>query len=375
MSGVSDLPLHAQKAVVGRLLGFQVLAPQVSWLQAQGYQDAASRLTERLCWLTNEELDDPEDQEPLGSFLENLIRELQAEGSRLPDGAREAVAHALHELSDLVTCFLASPYDPLEQLVVAVAQTAIDFYLAYGAPVPPTLWDQTLAIVSFLGGRGGFSFAPDIHLQVRTQFAAAYLPSARVFLTIAPRWLDAKTIATIPRALLHEYISHVPQGPHMGTRKHPDANDMFAEGWMDYIAHQIHRSVLERRESALANYLLLTWTALYDTAAERFFGARCSVEESDWAAAARCEGAAAARQTHDLLRHLPETAVSADEYLYRLSFEINASNLDVISRRRVAAEIRRCLLLASHSDTLVPGIRDWAQGKIKLEDFVARLLT
>lgn len=374
MSGALGLPLHARKAVVGRLLGFQVLAPQLSWLQAQGYQDAAARLTERLCWFTNEGLDDLEGEEPLDSFLENLVLELRAEEARLPSRARAAIAHALHELSELVARFVATPYDPLEQLATAVAETTIEFYRASDVAVPPELWRHTLAVVSFLGGPTGLSFAPDIHLQVRTEFAGDHPLDARVFLKISPRWLDAKTIAAVPRALLHEYISHVPQGPYMGVRLHPDTGDGFAEGWMDYVAHQIHRAVLERRRSALADCLLLTWTGLYDAAAERFFGARCTLEYGDWAAAARCEGAAAARQLHDLLRRLPETAGSAEEYFYRLSFGINASNLDDISRRRVAAEVRRCLLLASRSDVLVAAVRDWAAGRIKLEDLSTRLL-
>ena len=374
MSGTPDLPLHAQRAVVGRLLGFQVLAPQFSRLQAQGYHDAAERLAERLRWITNEGLESFEGQETLGSFLANLASELQAEGSRLPEGARDAVTDVLREFSDLVRHFVSSPYDPLELLVAAVAQTAVDAYLDSEVPVPFTLWERTLAVVSFLGGPGGLSFEPDIHLQVRTQFSSDDPASGRVYLQIAPRWLDAKTIATLPRALLHEYISHVPQGPYSGDRLHPDTNDAFAEGWMDYIAHQIHRSALEHGESALADYLPLTWTGLYDAAAERFFGSRCTLAYGDAAAAVRCEGAAAARQMHDLLRRLPETAGRADEYLYRLSFGINASDLDCVSRRRVAAEVRRCLLLASHSDVLVMAIREWAVGKIKLGDFVGRLL-
>src|SRR5215471_14144503 len=55
----------------------------------------------------------------------------------------------------------------------------------------------------------------------------------------------------------------------------------------------------------LTNCLLLTWSGIYDAAAERFFAARCSLADGDPTAAARFEGAAAARQMHDLLRRLP----------------------------------------------------------------------
>jgi hypothetical protein len=376
MSLMAGLPLHAEKAVTGRLLGFEVLAPNLSLLESQGYRDAGARLKERLCWFTNEALDDPDDCQPLGLFLADLVGELQAEVARLPAGAGEAAACALTEFATLVTAFDATPHDPLERLVAAVAQTAADCYEVFQTTVPPTLWQRTRPAASFLGGKVCLSFSPDVHLQVRTEFGAEDQPSARVLLTISPRWLDAETIATLPRALLHEYIAHVPQGPYLGARAHPDANDLFAEGWMDYIAHSIHRSALERRGPCkpLSNYLVLTWMSLYDVAAERFFAARCSLQDGDPVAAARFEGAAAARQMHDLLRRLPETAGQADEHLYRLSFGLNASKLDSLSRRRFAAEVRRCLLRASRSDTLVEALRAWVAGRIKLEDLSTRLL-
>ena len=118
----------------------------------------------------------------------------------------------------------------------------------------------------------------------------------------------------------------------------------------------------------------LTWTSLYDSAAERFFVARCSLRDGDPTAAARFEGAAAARQVHDLFRRLPESAGKADELLYRLSLGLNASTFDSLSRRRFAAEVRRCLLRGSRSDILIAPLREWVAGRIKLGDLLARLL-
>jgi hypothetical protein len=369
------LPSHAEKAVMGRLLGLEVLSPQISWLESEGYRDAAARLRERLFWSTNEALDQLDECDSLNDFLLRLVKDLEAEAANLPGDARRAAIIVVQEFGDLVANFVAAPYDPLSRLINAVARTAMDYYQAYGTAVPPTVWHCTIPVTTFLGGKTGLSFLSDIHLQARTEFVIGETPSARVYIKLCPRWLDAETIAALPRALLHEYIAHVPQGPYLGTRTHPDADDAFAEGWMDYIAHNVHQSALERYgpSEVLADCLILPWTSLYDATAERFFRARRELRDCDPTAAARCEGAAAARQLHDLLRRLPETRGSADDYLYRLSFGINASSLGSLARRRFAAEVRRCLLRASRSDILVTALREWLTGGIRLEDLPARL--
>ena len=370
------LPLHAQKAVVGRLLGLEVLAPQRAWLESQGYQDAADVLVSHLCWFTNQALVDPDSSEPLTSFLVRLVSELQAQAARLSSASKDAVVPQLDELATLVKSFCASPYDPLGRLVAAVTQTAADFYQAYGTSVPSVIWRGARSHFSFQGGQAGLSFAPDIYLQVRTEFTGQDQPASDVRLRVAPKCLDVGTAAALPRVLLHEFVAHVPQGPYHGPRVHPDVNDSFAEGWMDYIAHRIHRAVLELRGpyEALADHLVPTWTGLYETAAEHFFAARCPLRNNDRTTAARSEGAAAARQVHDLLRKLSETSADPDTALYRLSFDLNASSLDSVSRWRMVAEIRRCLVLASRSDVLVTPLRDWLAGRASLEDLSAHLL-
>ena len=154
MNGIG-LPLHAEKAVTGRLLGLEVLAPSLSWLESLGHRDAGARLRERLCWFTNEALDYPDDCESLSLFLANLVGELEAEVAKLPAGAREAAACVLTELTALVTAFDSAPYDPLERLLAAVAQTAADYYESSNSVVPLAVWQCTLPVVSFLGGEGG----------------------------------------------------------------------------------------------------------------------------------------------------------------------------------------------------------------------------
>ena len=362
---------------MGRLLGFEVLAPQLSQLALDGYEDAGDRLSENLCWLTNEALKDPDSDESLDSFLTHLVEKLQEVVTSFHSAAaQEAVASILEEFSIHVKAFCDQPYDPIIEMVKAVAQTAGDFYDFYGASVPTLVWESALLSLSFLSGIVGLSFAPDIHLQIRTEFSREDPPSAQIILQIAPLGLDMTTIAALPRVLLHEYIAHVPQSPFVGVRVHTDTNDAFAEGWMDYVAHYIHRSVLENRASskALGDHLDLMWASLHEAAAERFFEARIKLQGSDPAAAARCEGAAAARLLHDLLRRLPETKDGADEHFYRLSFGLNTSEINSVSRRRVAAEVRRCLRRGSRSDILVTPLREWVVGTLTLEDLSARLL-
>jgi hypothetical protein len=368
---ISDISPHAQKAIVGRFLGFEALAPNISWIESRGYRDAADRLRRRLCWLTNEVLDDPDYRETLEYFLEGLVRGLQFELATFNDGASAAAGIVVNELGVVVANYNAAPYDPLEKLAAAVAETAAGYYREFRAHVPDYLWQSTYSRFSFVGGKIGISFARTIHVQLWTEFGTDDQPSAQVFVSVSPRWLDQDTIAALPRSLLHEYIAHVPQGPFSRRRMHPDPSDMFAEGWMDYIAHCIFRAVLKRHGPSLELWDILssTWALLYEEAAERFFIARCSLDDGDRTAAARREGAMAARQLHELLRRLPETADNADEFLYRLSFTLNVSQLDNLSRARFAAKVRLCSQRLSRADALVVPLRDWVAGRSKSEDF------
>jgi hypothetical protein len=347
------------------MLGLQVIVPWRSSLE----HDTAERLDLCLCSWANAALKEPDSRSALEVFLTDLVSDINAEVSRLPHATQSDVARIVHELTEVVTNFCKSPYDPLERLVNAVAQTSSDFYQTYGINVPPELWLRTLPSFSFLGGEQGLSFAPDVHLKIYTEFHEGDAPPAKVFLKVAPRCLDARTVAALPRVILHEYIAHVPQGPYTGSRINPDPTDAFAEGWMDYLAHRVHRAVLEGRgpSHALAKQLLPAWMSFYEDAAERFFAARRALRAWDASAAARCEGATAGSLLHDLLRRLPETAHDADGYLFRLSFGLNSSSLDDIKRQRFVMLVRRRLLLASESDMLVVPLRKWAKGTISVE--------
>jgi hypothetical protein len=370
-SPVSDIPPHAQKAIVGRFLGFQALAPSLSTIESNGHRDTAARLRNSLCWLTNETLDDPDSVQTLGEFLRSLISRLNDEIRSVSDTSRSAAQPVLQELDVLVAGYELAPYDPLGKLTDAAARTAADYYQAFDAEVPDELWRSTFPRFSFVNGLIGLSFVSTIHVQLWTEFGIGDYPTAQVMVKIPPRWLDQETIAALPRSLLHEYVAHVPQGPHSGRRLHPDAGDMFAEGWMDYIAHRIFKAVLERQGPSLelSNSLVPAWIPLHEEAAERFFNARCALTEGDRTAATRCEGATAARQLHDLLRRLTATKDRADEYLYRLSFGLNVSPLGNVARARFVANVRLSLQRASRIDTLTVPLLKWVNGCISSNDF------
>jgi hypothetical protein len=370
-SPVSDIPPHAQKAIVGRFLGFQALAPNLATIQLNGHRDIADRLSYRLCWITNETLDDPDSVQTLGEFLVSLLDRLNDEVRGIGDASRSAVQPVLEELGVLVAGYKAVPYDPLRKLVGAAAKTAADYYQAFDAEVPDDLWQSTFPRFFFVGGKIGLSFVTTIHVQLWTEFGIDDFPTAQVTVKIPPRYLDQETIAALPRSLLHEYVAHVPQGPHSGRRQHPDPADMFAEGWMDYIAHCIFKAVLERQGPSLelGNSLASTWIFLHEQAAERLFAARCELTEGDHTAPGRHLGVEAARMLHDLLRRLPMTRVRADEYLYRLSLGLNVSPLGNLARARFAANVRSCLQRASQADALTGPLLEWVNGHISSNDF------
>lgn len=375
-SPVSDLPPHAQNAIVGRFLGFRALAPVLSTIELNGHQDAASHLKYSLFRLTNNMLDNPDTRQSSVEFLKYLAGKLADALEDVDEAAQPAAQPVLDELYVLVAEYEAAPYDPLGRLAKAAARTAADYYQAFGAEVRDGLWQSTFLGFSFVRGKIVLSYVDTIHVQLWTEFGEDEKPTATVMVKVAPRWLDEETIAVLPRSLLHEYVAHVPQGPHSRRRQHPDPSDMFAEGWMDYIAHCIFRAVLERRgpSRTLGDALDPNWISLHEQAAEHFFVARCTLADGARTAAARSEGVAAARQLHDLLRRHPATKDRADECLYRLSLGLNVSSLGNLARERFAASVRRSLQRASRVEALTVPLFEWARGSITSETFFERVI-
>ena len=372
----SDIPPHAQNAILGRFLGFRALAPNLAMIESKGHYDIADRLHRRLCWLTNEVLDNPDSVLTPVEFLRKMLSGLEDEVRNADDASQSAAQPVLEELGVLVAEYEATPYDPLGKLTSAVARTVVAYYKAFNAEVPDELWQSTSPRFSFFGGKIGLSFVSTIHVQLWTEFGRDDLPAAQVMVKIPPRWLDQETIAALPRSLLHEYIAHVPQGPHAGKREHPDPGDMFAEGWMDYIAHCIFKDIMERKGPPveLSDALAPTWILLHEEAAERFFNARCALTESDRTAPVRREGVEAVRLLHDFLRLHPATKARADEYLYRLSFGLNVSQLGHAARERFAANVRLSLQRASRIRTLTVPLLEWVNGNISSEEFFDRVI-
>jgi len=329
-----------------------------------------------LCWLTNDALEDPDSVQTLSEFLSSLPGRLNEELRHVSDASRSAAQPVLDDLDVLIAEYVPAPYDPLGRITDAAARTAADYYQAFDSKVPTELWGAAFPRFSFVSGIIGLSFVSTIHVQLWTEFGTGEYPTAQVMVKIAPRWLDQETIAALPRTLLHEYVAHVPQGPHSGERLHPDAGDMFAEGWMDYIAHRIFKDVLERAGPSLElrNSLVPAWIPLHEEAAERFFHARCAIADGNRMAARRREGATAARQLHDLLRRLTATKDRADEYLYRLSLGLNVSRLGNASRALFAANVRLSLQRASHIDALTVPLLEWVNGRLSLDEFFDHII-
>jgi hypothetical protein len=145
---------------------------------------------------------------------------------------------------------------------------------------------------------------------------------------------------------------------------------------MDYVAHWIFRNVQERRGpvAAFDGYLNPALSLSYDEAAESFFRARCKPHRQDSAWSGRRFGVEAGKLMHDLLRGLPETDQDPDGYLYRMSFGLNASDLDDIRREQFVAQVHRYLPVGSRAVDLIRPVRQWAVGRVPLEDLYAEIL-
>lgn len=389
MNAQPDFLVHYEKAVVGRLLGFQALAPRLPEFEAFDCHWVGQEIACSLCRLTDRALQEPDSDEVLDAFLERLVTELRSEVDRILDPragrfsseATESVSAMLRDVRELVSRFCASRRNLLNELFSAVSHTSANFYYAHNADVPAQLWDQVAPEFHFNRARTSLVFAPDIYLKARTSFSRENPLAAQLDLTLAPRWLDIQTIAAMPRVLLHEFICHVPQGPYVAPRSHPDADNDFAEGWMDYVAHEIYWAVLHRRgpSQELATYLTPAWRMLYESAAEAFFAQRNAVRDYDHEAAARRMGVDAASAMHGMLEDLiaegrQAVTVTADELLYRLSFGMNASTLNDIDRRTFVARVRGASTDESQTVAMKSTLRDWASDVITLDQLIARVL-
>jgi hypothetical protein len=97
----ADLPLHAQKAVIGRLLGFHALEPHLARLESARSPWTHRLLADFICCRTDQALADPDCDEPLDSFLSRLAKEFEEEAGRILDRMTHPAAEVTEAVADV----------------------------------------------------------------------------------------------------------------------------------------------------------------------------------------------------------------------------------------------------------------------------------
>jgi hypothetical protein len=359
VSNSRPLPLHVQKALLGRVLVFQLLDLHHVQLEAAGYG---------LLWTAVRQLVDNStarqlEYRPSGSladYLHQLSEEIRSSMMPLPDKGAERVCIPLLDEIDRVLAAAGSAQDDLLGVAFADAVRATDErYRAHELDFPPDMLERIE--VSFDHQFSSIGSELPIHLLATTYLEdRAQGPSARVSVVVNARLMDEKTAFSLPYVFLHECICHVFQGPWQPGRVQADANSRFAEGWMDFVSYSVHK-VLDRpwrTDTAQPDLMVTPRAAARQEAAETVHRARYAQNQNDRAWAHRAMGVQAAHNMLALLAKIPEARSDALKPFMRLSLQLNASSFNNQQRDLFVAGIYSATLSRPHP-ALVPPLRKY----------------
>ncbi len=336
----ASLPVHVQKAVLGRMLVYKALDLHRADIEAADYGTFWKQLRDRLHASTDLQLQFRDDSRPVSDYLRALAQELRSALS-FPNSASEQVcAPLLDDIDKLMDEASTCTEDLLvEAFRQAVAQASAEYR------------DCELALSDGIVDNVSITFdhqsrIPDNLLPVNLRAvtfldATSTLPSARVEIVLAPGDLDELTAFALPYVLLHECLCHVFQGPWTSLREQADANSRFAEGWMDVVAFRLHAELSLKDGSFVSLMTPLRLAAQLD-AAEQVHAARRAPQRSDRAWAHRAIGYDAAILMADRLTRLAGTQDAQTAFMH-LSLSLNASSVANNDRDRFVTFIHEDL--------------------------------
>ncbi|MCA2211315.1 hypothetical protein [Jidongwangia harbinensis] len=355
------LPLHAQKAVVGRALVYRALDLYHVELDSAGYGVLWTGIRSRVLDSTLYQVEFC----PTGSlseYLHQLGAEIRANLS-FPDADARGVCEPLLDEIDQVLDEAGRATDDLLTGAFGDAVTAaVELYRCHGLDLPDDLRQRITA---------SFEYQSE---PVRSELPVALTattvlqdladgPSACVAVRVNAQMLDELTVFSLPYVLLHECVCHVLQGPWQPGRRQPDASSRFAEGWMDvaaFVAHQMLDRLRPPSGSPL-DLLVAPRPAAHAEAAERVHAARHAQSSWDRAWSQRAKGARAARAVQALLGRLPEVRhLDPAAVFLMLSVQLNTSSFDNKQRDLFATEVYRATLGRIHPG-LVAELRTYVE--------------
>jgi hypothetical protein len=341
------LPLHIQKSVIARVLLLEVLHSHQAEFSEQGDPALWDEVHQRLIVRTRRAITHSFNSESLQDFLRNLVQELRLELPVPGDKeVRKALSQMFEDLEHKVDDFVAVPLDPLISLFEAVLATTASFYASHGVDIHETFHEDVSFNIGFTIDHDPRPF-PAIHLvTARTDFHDnGTRPSSVVHLNLVRvESFDWPTALSIPYVLFHECISHVAQGLWSTARLSPGGFSSFADGWMDFIAYQVHAAALESKGLGDFGSDFQQYPARCLSEASKLHDARYEPYGSDKGWSRRFTGRDAAQELlKRIYRVLPETKNNPEIALWSLSSALNVSDVPHIDRDLFAKCIQRAM--------------------------------
>ena len=351
----SHLPLAQRKVLAPRILYFDSVQDLKNSL-APADRKEIDFLEEHLFRLSTlaTELPSP-DKDPLDGFVREISKHLDLASSALvTNGNRSHVDNALAVFKGATTsldCAACSPLKPVicdghwhdDRIVdgrgqcIAPLKSAFDAALSlarryysthstyFSNAIPPSVEFST----SFRNSTPHDCPVP-YHVGGATEFQdVAARKFSIVKLTVVPEQFDFGTYSALLYVLVHECVCHAFEGilpfPDFVERVATEPDDGFAEGWMDWVAHEILQEALHGKGPATDVVSKLQHLEEIGDAATKFHLSRVDDQHPQQSkhAIERAFGRDAAQRVLYLFERLPESRDQPWELFLRLSFDLN----------------------------------------------------
>ena len=337
--GSHGLPVHAERAVVGWLVGYgaiRLYRPNASVSrQAHEAFDHVEQWLGNTCALELSRPDDPMALDAfLGTLVDDLAREIETKADRLGPAEQELLGSVADEAQRRADAYTTEHTGDLDH-VIAWAMACVRSWYVRVADGADARFDGVATLVACSLDALPPGTIDPWGVAGSTTFPAAGPATSVSLLFGRPMTAEAWFASTY--VLMHELVSHAAQGPWDERCTSPAEDDPFAEGWMDLVAIAVHRASLDGLGPAdipvpeAASDFIHTSEALH--AARR--------DQPELSAARRRVG----MDTADALRRYMLTPERRPDNFLALSLALNASALSHAERQVVEQATRRALVV------------------------------
>lgn len=355
------IPLNRRKVLSARLLYLDSTRPHELSIARVGAKPALDNLKQNIFNITRQATLSSGNDVPLDDFVKSLaanlsgihstLREflLNAEQGELLDSMLETFQQAADQLccqscsalrpqicngsfdDDRIVTEKGDCISPLRRLFI-IAYAAAGVYYSHFATIPPGFLLPKVTLSTGFSTVKPHDIPVDLFVNGATFFRDnGARHASQVQLISWVERFDWDTYMAILYALVHECVCHAFQSSlSIGNRVKPDEDDLFGEGWMDYVAWDVMEEVVGGRGPAGTLRKEIRYPTDSLTIGRSFYTVRGNYEPIDASShAISCAlGRAVADKMHYLLERLPiamlpETHRSPRKAFLRLSFDLN----------------------------------------------------